>query len=773
MEYLFEYIKSNTKYAAKSVFGKFKEYLPFLAAFFVIQCVFFTLYITSATNSTNAKEEITGRFDSDVVISGMTYNQSIEIEKRLFIKSLSKNRTFENYRVEKADDTDGGDYRIYVVMREGAELDVFTKYYVTQTLGEVDNVKVETTPLYDFKLSSNSFSDTPPLLLVLAICLISVVAVIALYAIRINNQKFMYGIYITFGANLKKLISTAVFEMMLLAVLSFLPAAGLTYLFAYIAYSTFGIVPIISFSVFIKVLISVLIISIAGAYLPMKLVSKKTPLSLISADDNSNLCASPSRSTKLLKKSFPRGYEIMSIWRFRKYYVKLLLSSVVFTSVFICGFYISDMFVMNVSKPIEEFGIINRSEANYDVQTDDLKFLYDEISGYDNVKDIKWNVDKKASEINALVLMSSKNAKSATGLINSTVSADCISENMQTAYDSYKSDGYTNVTNSFKYSAFNKMSLDYIAENFKVEGDVYSVLNDKNTVIVSEEIYNSPKFDFEVGDKIILTKHIQKLALFEGDYFDTVGVLQHLVEQNEHIFYEYTVGAVIKNYGDSEGCFTIGLNENDYTEISGNTHVPRKLDILLLPETTVEEADEINDKLISLCYYMGSDYDLFRSNQILSKSITRQENQHVFAILLSSLVVIMSPVVWFFSQSMFFNKRKKELFVLRAFGTKEEQISRLFTHSGGIMAIAGFVLATLMSIPASYIIYMTMNSWLPSLGFFNSSIRYEFYLSPIAVTLCAIISASSGFLAAWLPYRASLKKANKASETNEYKGSDE
>lgn len=773
MEYLFEYVKRNTKYAAKSVFLNFKGYIPFFAALFIIQCVFFTLFITTATNVRNTENQITENFDYDVVISGLDYNQSIEVERNLYIQSFMKKRTFESYRIEQASLEEGGDYRIYVLMREDSDLEVFIEYYINNPLGDAKNVRVSTTPLYSYKSSSNSFSESPPFILIAAICAVSVAAVIAIYSVRINNQKFMYGIYITFGADLKKLISTAVFEMMLLALLAFLPSAALTYLFAYLAYSPFGIAPVVKAEIFIKVLASVLVVSIAGAYLPMKMVSRKTPLSLLSADDNSNLCSSPAKSAKILGKVFPKNYEMLSLWRFRKYYVKLLLSSVIFTSVFICGFYISDMFTMNIEEPVKEFVITNSSEASEEEQADDIDFLYGKISEYDFADGITWDVSTPASLLNSFVLTSNDSTRKASGLIASTVNISCISEEMQSAYEAYGSENITSVTNSMKYAAFNETSLSYIEKNFDIEGDLYSILENENTVIVSEDVYNSQKFSFKVGDKIIVAKHLEAYAVYDGDYFDTVGVLQHLLEKHSYEFYEFTVGAVVKNYGDSEGYFTVGFSESDYSSVTGASYIPKAMSILLSSDADSADAEKLNDELVSLFYYMGSDYRLSRTYEILDRDIVKQENQRVFAILISSLVVVMSPVVWFFSQTMFFNKRKKELFVLRAFGAKEESISGMFKYSGIVMSAAGFLLATLMSLPASYLIYMTMNTWLPSLGFFNSGIYYKFYLSPAAVAICALLSASAGFLAAWIPYKLSVRKMNKAYIKNEYEGSDE
>lgn len=770
MEFLIEYLKTNIKYAAKSVFLKFKEYIPFFAALLVIQTVFLTLFITTATNNFNNSKILSEKFDYDVVVSGLDENQNAALSNSLRIESLMKRRSFESYYSKKASELEGGDYRFYFVMREGVSLSDFIKVQINSILGDTDNISISTSPRYDNKISQGVVSSYPPPLLIALMCIISIAAVSAIYSIRINNQKFMYGIYITFGANLSKLISTATFEMLLLSFLSFFPALGLTYLVTYLSYATFGTLPVINAGIIIRVIISIFIVTLAGAYLPMKIVSRKAPVSLISADDNSNLVWSPRRSSNMRKKLFPKHYELLSFWRFRKHYAKILLTSVIFTSVFICGFYISDMFTMNTSQPIEEFTITNTTDVYNEECANDLRLLNEKITEFDGVKAINWNIDTPASLVSDIMVVSADNRRNASGYFTTTTNALCADEGMQAAYNAYGEEGLNTVTNSFKYSALDQTTLSYIEENYRVEGDVYSVLNEENTVIISEEIFNSRRFKFKVGDKIVLGMHQSTITPYDGNYFDTVRVLDHSVEQIVYEFREFTVGAIIKNYGDSEGYLTVGLSPENYRMLTDKEPVPHQIQVLLEPEANTELADKLEPELETLIYYMGSNYSIDRRNEAITREITIAQNHRSFAIFLSSLVVIMSPVVWFFSQTMFFKKRSKELFVLRAFGAREAKIEKMFNYSGAIMSSLGFILSTLMSLPASYLVYMTMNTWLPSLGFGGSAIRYDFHVSLSAVIICAIISAASGFLSSFIPYKISTRSSRKAKQYNDYGG---
>ena len=770
MEFLIEYLKRNTKYAAKNVFLKFKEYIPFFAAIFIIECVFFTIFITTATNARNIEEELSTQFDYDIVVTGLTENESVALKNSLYYPSIKKTRAFDEYWVKQAPENEGGDYRLYINMREGKDHTLFLADYIDPYLSSSNN-SVELSPLYEYEISSNILSESPGILLVIVMCLISVLAISAIYSVRVNNQKFMYGIYITFGANLKKLVSTAVFEMMLIGVLTFIPAAAITYLFSHLAYLPFGISPLFKAGSIIKVLLCILLISILSSYVPMKLTSKKPPIELIVSSDNSNHVISPRGSFDLLGKKYPKHYETLSFWRFRKYYAKLILSSVIFTSIFICGFYISDMYDLNNTKEIYEYSLTAQTSKLSEAERENnINYLYSEITAIDGVSGMTWNVDAPATELQSFLLAKQKDVRKSRGVMADISKAEILSPEMKLCIDDFRDDKYKLATNAFKYSCFDENMIDYISEHFEVVGDPYKILTSPNYVIVSENIYNERCLDFSVGDEIVVAKHIDTLAPLESDLFDRLGVIKHLVEKTYCEFEVYTVAAVIKDYPDSVGTFTVGMNESEFVYMTMREPTPSEASIYLDASVDMEKAADIDYKINSIMLNVGDEYNLHRNYETVDRKIATEKNQTVFAIMISFLVLIMSPVVWFFSQNSFIEKRDKELYVLRAFGALESQISKMFSRSGSILAVLGFVVATLMSLPASYLIYMLFNTWLPSLGIISNDIMYKFYISPIALILCAIVSASSGYFASMIPYKLSQRKLNKLTIKNNCEG---
>ena len=59
-----------------------------------------------------------------------------------------------------------------------------------------------------------------------ALLAVGVVIILLLYNIRINHFKFTYGIYMSYGADFRKLFSTSIWEIIAVSTVTFLPAAA-------------------------------------------------------------------------------------------------------------------------------------------------------------------------------------------------------------------------------------------------------------------------------------------------------------------------------------------------------------------------------------------------------------------------------------------------------------------------------------------------------------------------------------------------------------------
>ena len=165
-----------------------------------------------------------------------------------------------------------------------------------------------------------------------------------LYNIRINHFKFLYGIYMTFGADYKKLLFTAAWELITVSLLTLAPAL----IFAAIVRILFVLTLGGSFSVSLWTIPLVFALNLAVIFaavaLPMRLVSRRVPNTLLAAQDNANLISSPRRSLPLFGRPFPLYSEGVTLWRYRRYLLQMLLSSVIFAAISVSVLYVCDMY---------------------------------------------------------------------------------------------------------------------------------------------------------------------------------------------------------------------------------------------------------------------------------------------------------------------------------------------------------------------------------------------------------------------------------------------
>lgn len=763
MEKFLKYLFRNLKYAGKNVFSKMKAYLPFFVAFFVIQAVFFTAFVTTATNYQNRYEKISERYDYDILISGLSYNDYITIDDKLYIMSYMKNRTFESYKISKVTNEFGEEWRIYVLMRDGMSNDEFLNYYVysNQDYLNMDNIEITFTPLNEYRNSVSLYAKTPSLLLLVALTAVSSLAVLTLYDVQVNHDRFRYGIYMTYGAGFKRLVSTCVFEMIVVAMVSLIPSGSFVYGVSRLFYGQYGITPIFEYQIVIKAVLMSLIVAVIGVLLPMKFLSRKTPMSLIIAQDNSNLISSPRTTRFIIGERFLKIYESLGMWRFRKYYLKLLSSAVAFSAVFLCGYYISYMNNSVATQSIEEFRfdskktdskILSKAEL-YSGYLSDLDFFYDTFSDMDGVASVEYSVEKSAAGVGSMMLMNDRMARRSLGDMASTKHTDNPFEDTDAALKRYSAEGYNNLTYMYKYRAYDENMLKVIDEKYEVEGDIYSVITDDNTVIVTETVMNTKKFNFEVGDKIVICRIVEMGEEVEFvDPFDTVGIVGEQIRRNRYEFIEYTVGAVIKYIPETEGYFSVGLSYDEYTALVKQEPVPLSASVYLDSDVSEKEYNEVLLKANQVKNYYGHDFALTDTYGYLYRTIERQECSYGFGLVLSFLVLVISPIVWFYSQTLFYEKRSKEMYVLAAYGAKKSMFRRIHMASGKILSVLGFVFATVLGVLASLLVFKTMNEWLVFFGF-GTGVNYRFYISPIALAICLVLSAFCGFVSAYLPYR--------------------
>ena len=366
---LFRSLGREIKLGFKTVTFNFKQYFCFFVAILAMQIMFGIIIMSASNNMYQYEKKTLDDYDSYDHGYHFAMTNLPEDARQYFAGKAREYESF-GYYVRSSD----GFVYVYVdtSVNEGVNAksleqsvkDFKTKFVSKMHSANIDNADItyEYSPLYTLSNKMMSMRlECAAKLLVLA--LVSIAVIILLFNIRLNHFKFTYGIYRSFGADTKKLFSTSFWEMMVIGLLTVIPAGAIATFVDYYFYVSedfkYRFAPwLMAFA-----LVFIIPIFLISVFVPIKYTASKPPLQLLLAEDNSNLVSSPRLSTQLLGKRFPSSYEGLGLWRFRRYCATLVASSVLFASIFVWITFYKDIYDFDTQQEQAEFTVNTKYEV--------------------------------------------------------------------------------------------------------------------------------------------------------------------------------------------------------------------------------------------------------------------------------------------------------------------------------------------------------------------------------------------------------------------------
>lgn len=826
LERLWEYLSRHVKIAAKSVFFNFKQYCCFFAAIFIIQLLFGMMAISSTNNNKVALEQIKDVYEYHYVIRDLTqgqYNYLAEYkhpdygitdeirQAYVIVDSIERFNTKEQKN----------EYDVFIrfgkLDRETQELadtatvkkhyDWFEKNYVSKLESlepsySYRNFTTERTLLLDYenRVASNTvtFWIITALLLVLSVFLLT-----SIYNIRMNQYKFTYGVYMTFGADFKMLFGTAFWEMFVIMLTTFIPAGLVSTLIVFLIYlpSGFGF----AFNGWMMLLLFLFgtLVVLLSVVMPMRVTSMRNPMSLIITEDNSNLVTSPRKSFNLLGKSFPGHYEMYSLWRFRKYNVQLLTSAIIFCALFICGLYLANIYTTDLDYPRAQFTLTldpDNTDAAYDtILSGAIQDVNENFRA--EYKDTLAEFDKDGDEEKFSETFNAITAIEATGNAtptaedldfaqSPTTEAKYISSFMlvnkkdikpfasgffvydtDDSYSKYEGEGTYKVTNTAVYKAVdpnNYEDLFAFLSQYEIEGDITKILEssgDKQYVIIGDSISNISKFNFKEGDTIALSTYVGAVTAVDSNLTGR-NLLRKQIKNFQYNYTTLEVCAVIKDI--PSGSVPVYMLNDVYESVTGRSATTTALNIYTYDAKYGEEdVFRMTDEHIT--YLENSLREMISSdgfskigsmvvtdlNQLAENDIKEDEHYNELYIAISILILCISPIIWFFSQILYYFKREKEFNIIQSMGANGSDIRKIYLIGGLSMAVLSLIVSIILSFLGSYLMFYAYNVIVPN--FSGEYVRYTFYMPWYALVIAVVMSVGCGFFSAYLPYKSYFK----------------
>ncbi len=737
MHELAEYLKKNIKVAAKSVRFNIKKYLPFFAAVFIIQ-LFFGILLFSADKASLAEKQIVDAdYHYHVLYRKLNEQQYIYLLKYAYggnnqsaIFEITDTRSSPGYSV-----TDPH-FDLYILLRGDSPGEVFrsfkSRFHASLlSLADKDASIGYTTTALLHNNGSSVRSGTS--LACFFLVILSVLLLTVLYTVRINNYKFEYGIYMTFGADFRKLSENALFEMLIVTIVTFVPATLVSLLMTFFIHG--GV--FLRFDTVLLLLFLSLLCSVSSVFFPMFAVSRAYPMKHITAADNSDLVSSPRVSFEMLGKKIKRHYEPFTVFRFRKYFLKIISVSVAFTAVATGVYYVSGM-----AKTKEEACF-----PQFSLNFSDKGLAYDEVMrkelyAFEGVSCTNKYDETVAMDINSHLLFKKGTVAPFSGFA---------------VPPSNRYGEYAYGNDSAVYRSCDSEVLNYL-KSYTYEGEPENVLTLENAAIVGECINNHRKLKIKPGDKIYAAIPVgynedSTVSLEELNYATGKKLFKLKLEVYNYKYVELTVAAVIKDIPCNK-YMPIYLSEQTYLSLaypfSKSEELAAEYDTVYVytkPEMTENEIRSLENRLMDWAESYGSftvnNLQAHANSQILGAMKIPE-----LCIGIALLIAALSPVIWLFSQIVFYRKRYPEMDILSALGAVSNEIKHLFLSdgifAGGLAALFTGILSTLL--------FRAVHYYGNSIGavsgvFFNFKFPTLLYIAAILLSaICAFASVYVSYI---------------------------
>ncbi len=738
----------NIHLAVKSVFFHYRQYLSFFCAVLAVQLLYGIVTMAYDNNEEIEYGHLLEEYSYHLLL------KDLNIEQHTYLINgggavFTADKVYEITEIAELDEPGSYNrkYDIYIRFTGEdlqADFERFKERFGRELAGMSDEgLHYSKTPVLNS--GNHKINNTVSYLgVILLITLISVFLVTALYNIRINHYKFTYGIYMTFGADFKKLFETSFWEMMTVSVLMLPLSTVISAAADFFIFRSHGEDFLFRPSALPKILFLSLAVNALAVLYPILRISRRYPMSLIPAEDNSNLIVSPRTSFEMYGASFPHQYELFGLWRFRKYYIQLFATAVVFAALFVCCTVWEQFYSLRLDFEEPQF---TASFSDADTAGSYGGEMPDELLAIEGVTRIKKELRTVASETRSHILAEVSDTYPLSNLVVYKNAAEGnIPEEIPDP------DGLCAV-NEIAYMPCDGEVIGFL-KDYSYSGDLTSVLNKERTVILSDSVNSTRVFKIKPGDKI-------RIAVFRDKIRDADAMVsgRELLKSElrfyRYEYYEFTVGAILKNNPTYEYS-PLYLSDADYTMITGN---PVRYTTALIYTDRSLPADRIRAIEDALRQWAVPYGNITLTNTHAANNYAAEYGKSVAPqiIFTGIVILVISPLIWFFAQMIFCLKRENEFYVLEMFGALRSEIRRIYITDGVFASAASSLLYLLFSLAGSWGMYQLMNAVVTRFSR-DYSVRYMFTLPALPFAAGLLITAACGFLSALLPYLVYNKK---------------
>ena len=229
---------------------------------------------------------------------------------------------------------------------------------------------------------------------------------------------------------------------------------------------------------------------------------------------------------------------------------------------------------------------------------------------------------------------------------------------------------------------------------------------------------------------------------------------------------ELTIGAVIHDTS-ADSNIIIGVNEEAYLGFTRDKRVISGIDVYFENETDLNAISAAHSSIEGLMSGY-SEWEITAHDAAIAAYVNDVTDIPALLYLLAALVLVICPLIWIFSQSMFFKKREPELRTLSHIGVTEKEILGIHLVSGLLIFVLGFIFNFAVSRLVCYGIYRILTAYLPRLGFVGMNVSFDSFVPLSVMIICAAVSAACGLVSSLIPFLVLKRKIKRERESVEH-----
>ena len=727
------------KSSAKSVILNYREYVGIYIAVLIVQLLLGVWTMSAYTNYSSNNELFENNYGYDIIITKSKYELS-DLEGV--------------FRADNKIVTDFGMVgdKLGVSIKSGT-LEEFKSAYLTNNKAEYT-----VTPFYAYHTEMQSEIILSSVIIGAITMCIAALILSVIHSVRTNQYRFQYGIYMTFGADKKMLCKLVAEELFTINTLLLIPSAVISYLLLLIIYAPKGVTVLFTpLQILAYILLSYLAVVIASGSSIGGLFFKP-PIALITAADNSHFVTSPRRSFNIFAKKIPTRYEGYTIWRFRKYIARLIAGAVAFSVIFVTVIYAANMLQAEQNAPIMEYSFKFKNstyaEAQREKANSEGRNIIDALYEIPGIERLDFEQNKSFTYLNDHIILKSENVEKGNSITVTT--------------SEYRDSDFTTATNNCRYVCIDPLTLRNYERSYSVEYmngiNADNLSENKDLIVISEGLFGVKNFDFKPGDKIVLADMIRTASIPIST--DPLELLRLQILNYGFEYRELTIGAVIHDTS-ADSNIIIGVNEEAYLGFTRDKRVISGIDVYFENETDLNAISAAHSSIEGLMSGY-SEWEITAHDAAIAAYVNDVTDIPALLYLLAALVLVICPLIWIFSQSMFFKKREPELRTLSHIGVTEKEILGIHLVSGMLIFVLGFIFNFAVSRLVCYVIYRILTAYLPRLGFVGMNVSFDSFVPLSVMIICAAVSAACGLVSSLIPFLVLKRKIKRERESVEH-----